>query len=178
MGEGPLGEDELAARREGAGKETGDVPPMVTQNGGRSVEERAENGEHLDGPAPVGGDTQLSLDVGKTLKPNARRVLEATISLSAAERPVDGLFRPDVLYPFLVMGEAGQVTSVYVKDPKTKTTKGVKQRQGIAVDTVRRADDPEVVRELFAAVLGADAESAGRLLEQLQQDAAAALQAA
>jgi hypothetical protein len=146
-----------------------------------SVEERAANGEHLESsePAPMRGDSQLRLDVGKLLDPASRKVLEATISLSAAEVPVDGLFKPEQRYPFVAMGVPGNVTDHFVRDPKSnalpKRVMGVKKRQNVTVDAVRRADDPEVIRELFGML---DVESKARLLDQLREDVSATLQAA
>jgi hypothetical protein len=148
-----------------------------SEEGAASIEDRAKNGEHLEavGPPPIGGDAQLSLSVGPLLEKTARRVLGATISLSSGERTVDGLFRFDVEYPFLVVGKAGPVTDVPIQDPKTQRTKGVKKRQRIEVARVRRADDPEVIRELFDAVLAADPAGAGALLEALGTAASATL---
>lgn len=149
-----------------------------------SIEARAANGDHLQdtGPAPVGGDVQLSMDVGKVLTKASRKVLEATLSVSSAEKPVDGLFKPDQRYPFLLMGVPGNVDTVYVRDPKStsvpKAVKGVKLRQHIAVDTIRRADDPDVIAELFSTLLEQDAASAGNVLEALQAMAASRLRAA
>lgn len=145
-----------------------------------SIEERAVNGEHLESsPPPMRGDSQLRLDVGKLLDPASRKVLEATISLSAAEVPVDGLFKPEQRYPFVAMGVPGNVTDHFVRDPKSsavpKRVLGVKKRQNVTVDAVRRADDAEVIRELFAML---DVESKARLLDQLREDVSATLQAA
>lgn len=146
-----------------------------------SVEERAANGEHLEdqGPVPMRGDSQLRLDVGKLLDPQSRKVIEATISLSAAEVPVDGLFRPEQRYPFVAMGVPGNVTDHFVRDAKSSTVPkrvmGVKKRQNVQVDAVRRGDDPEVIRELFGML---DVESKAKLLDVLRDDVSSTLQAA
>lgn len=148
-----------------------------------SIEERAENGEHLE-PAepPMRGDVQLSLNVGKLLDPPARKVSEGTISLSAAEVPVDGLFSPNQRYPFVAMGVPGNVTEHFVRDPRStavpKRVQSVKLRQNIAVDAVRRADDPEVIRELFAQLLESDPQAAGALADAIRELAGEALGAA
>lgn len=148
-----------------------------------TAEERTANGEHLEPVAPpeppMGGDAQLSLDVGKIVPAKSRKVQEATISLSAAEVPVDGLFRPEERYPFLVMGVPGNVTTHYLRDSRStatpKAVTGVKLRQSISVDTVGRADDASAIRELFGSLLSANAEAAGELLDALREDMAGSL---
>lgn len=158
-----MGEDPL---QDGAAGVEGDAA---------SIEERAANGDAAPVVPAIGGDVQLSLDMGKLLERNARRVLEATVSLSSAERPVDGLFKFGETYPFLVLGTGGQVTDIPVPDPKTGRPKGIKKRQRLEVGQVRRADDPEVIRGLFGELLAADAGAAGQLLDALREDAGASL---
>jgi hypothetical protein len=153
-----------------------------TEQEAASIAQRAANGESDEetvAEVKLGGDVQLSLDVGKVLDKGARKISEATVSLSAAEVPADGLFKPDQRYPFVAMGVPGNITTHYVRDAKStaipKRVVGVKLRQTISVDTVRRADDPEVIRELFALLLEQDAESAGALLDSMREDAGAKL---
>lgn len=155
-----------------------DDPLQDPQNSGEgsSVEDRTANGEQVPPPdPPMGGDVQLSLNVGGLLEKNGRRVLAAFVSLSAAQKEVDGLFAFDTVYPFLVRGKPGAVVTQPIEDPKTGKTKGVNQRQRIAVDSVQRADTSEVIRELFADMLRASPAQAGQLLDALKDDASAVL---
>lgn len=179
MGNDPLQDEQDALDREDGKIPAGEAEAAAEESGeaaaAASVEERAANGEHLEdtGPPPMGGDVQLSMNVGKMLDPASRKVTEGTISLSAAEVPVDGLFRPDQRYAFVVMGVPGNVVTVPVRDPKStaipRRVIGVKLRQNIAVDAVRRADDPEVLAELFGQLLDANPEAAGALIDQLRE---------
>lgn len=161
------------------GDEEGRTQGDGEQPDASSISDRARNG---DGQEPeveplfvMGGDSPLTIDNSKLLERNARRVLEATVSMSAAEVPVDGLFKWDQEYDFLVRGEPGQVLDVPVKDPKTKRTKGIKKRQNIGVSGVQRADTPEAVRSLFGRILEANPNVAGALLDTLRADAEAVL---
>lgn len=141
-----------------------------------SIADRVANGEHMEDHEPpepkMGGDVQLSLNVGALVETKARKVSEATVSLTAAEVEVDGLFKPELRYPFLVMGVPGNVNTVYLRDPKStavpKAVKGVKLRQTVNVESVKRADTAESVYDLFGAILENDPEEAGSLLERLQ----------
>lgn len=166
------GRDPLADEQDHIDAE--DAAARDRMTGAATTTERRENGEHLEptGPSPLGGDVQLSLDVGKVLGRAARNVEAATISLSAAEVPVDGLFRPEQRYAFLAMGVPGQVLTVYVRDPKSTTVPkrvtGVKLRQNVTVDTVRRADDAGAIGELFGALLEQDPPAAAALLDRMQ----------
>lgn len=142
-------------------------PPEGGDDEPTSIGERAANGEHNDEPEQtyetVAGDHQLSLNLGAVSK--VKKVTESTISLSSAERPIDGLLDVDAEYDLDVR--------VKVKHYETRpvrtdgVTKSWKQRQPVEVLTVRRVTAQQRVVDSFEDVLAASEQDAGKLLDDL-----------
>lgn len=148
----------------------------------QSIAERAANGEHEIDPEPpeppMEGDVQLSLGLGKiTGNRNARKVERATVSLTAAEREVDGLFDVDSEVYLLVRALPGEVTTVPIRG-KDRITEAFKLRQSARTLSVQRAESSAALAELFARLLDRDREAAGRLLDELGESMKADLRAA
>lgn len=134
-----------------------------------SVEERAANGEHLEPPEPpMGGDVQLSLNVGGvTSNRNARKVEEAAIVLQGGQRAVDALLDIDTEYELLVRVRPDAPKPVALRDPKTERTRAFKMVQTVQTRHVRRADTADAIYELFAGLMERDGEAAAALRERL-----------
>lgn len=141
-----------------------------------TIEERAENGEEIEGPEPpieLGG-AQLSLNLGSVLSNrNARQIEEARIVIQGGEQAIDTMLDPDREYELLVRIKPDMPAPRAVRDSATDKVKAVKLRQTVQTSRVRRADSPDSIRELFGMLLEHDAAAAGALLDGLRQDAEA-----
>lgn len=128
-----------------------------------SIGDRARAGEAERDPEdavpaepPVDGDHQLTLNLGTVSK--AKKVEEATISLGAAERPINGLLDVDTEYELLVRVKPRLYESVPIR--KDGVTRAWKQRQPVNVLAVRRAFAEEELGDLVRRALQADATEA------------------
>lgn len=141
-----------------------------------SIEDRAENGETIEGPEPpiALGGAQLSLNIGAVLSNrNARQIEEAKIAIQGGEQSIDSMLDPDREYELLVRVKPDMPAPKAVRDSATDRVKAVKLRQTVQTSRVRRADTPESIRELFGMLLEHDVEQAGALIETLRGDVSA-----
>lgn len=138
-----------------------------------TIDERAANGEEIDGPDPpiAFGGAQLSLNMGAVLSNrNARQVEEARIAIQGGEQLIDSMLDPEREYELLVRVLPDMPAPRAVRDSGTNRVKASKIRQTVQASRIRRADTPDSIRELFGMLLEHDAEGAGALLDMLQAD--------
>jgi hypothetical protein len=163
-----------------------DDPLGEAQDDGRSIGERAANGEH-DEPMteaelfPMGsleGDEVTPQSIIKRGAP-----VEVTVSLSKAEVPLrgSGLLDPNRSGRVLVSFIPGVLEEVPKRedagDPNKVT--GWKIRQNLRAVYVRPAtNDADLIRAAFDSLMADDAAGAGALLDALREQLSSALQEA